>query len=494
MQSRGKKIPSLVEALIPLITLISLLSVNVHIFKQETLGGPSQVTLILSAAVAAGIALRRGHTWAAIQHGIINSISIAMPAVLILLMIGALSGTWLLSGVVPAMIYYGLKILHPSFFLVAACIICAIVSSATGSSWSTIATIGVALLGIGKALGWSEGIIAGAIISGSYFGDKISPLSDTTILAASVTGIALFTHVRYMLFTSIPSLILTLLIFGVIGFTKNTAATLADTTPILEAIEQSFHISPWLFLIPLVVIVMIVKKVDAIPALFIGAFLGIGVAIFLQPQMILHVSESTALTKHARYIAIIKAMYTTINVSTSNTMLDNLLSTSGMAGMMDTIWLIIAAMTFGGVMEAAGMLKVITRSILGFAHSTGALITSTTGACIFFNLTVSDQYLAILIPGKLYAPLYKKRRLQPQNLSRVLEDTATVTSPLVPWSTCGATQSTVLGVATLTYLPYCFFNIISPLMSVLFGYLAIKIAKTDNLAYASAKKQPQGPR
>ena len=471
----------------PLITLISLLGVNVHIFKHETLEGPSQVTLILSAAVAAGIALRRGYTWEVIQNGIINSINIAMPAVLILLMIGALSGTWLLSGIVPAMIYYGLKILHPTFFLVAACIICAIVSSATGSSWSTIATIGVALLGIGKALGWSEGIIAGAIISGAYFGDKISPLSDTTILAASVTGTALFTHVRYMLLTSIPSLILTLIIFGVIGFTKDTSTMLADTALILETIEQSFHISPWLFLIPLVVIVMIVKKVDAIPALFIGTLLGIGAAIFFQPQMILHVSESTAITRHALYIATIKAIYTTISASTGDAMLDQLLSANGMAGMMNTIWLIIAAMTFGGVIEVTGMLKVITKRVIGFAQSTGALITSTTGACIFFNLTVSDQYLAILIPGKLYAPLYKKRKLQPQNLSRALEDTATVTSPLVPWSTCGATQATVLGVATLTYLPYCFFNIISPLMSVLFGYLAIKIAKIDNMANTASK-------
>ena len=465
------------KALIPLVTLIILLSINVYIFGQDAITGPSQMALILSAAVAAGLAFYQGYTWEVIERGIVKSISTAMPAILILLMIGALAGTWLLSGIIPTMIYYGLKILNPTSFLPMACIICVIVSVATGSSWSTIATIGVALFGVGKALGWPEGVVAGAIISGAYFGDKISPLSDATNLASSVTRTPLFRHISYAMITAIPSLILALVIFGVMGLTKNPTALVNDTTCILQAIEKEFYISFWLFIVPLIVVVMIIKKIPAFPVLLTGALLGGIFAVLFQSQMILQVADSSVMTFRTLYTAILKAMYTTIGTATGNTLLDTLLSSQGMRGMLPTIWLILAAMMFGGVMEVTGMLTVLTEKLTRFGHSTGALAVSTTGACVFFNLTTSDQYLSILVPGKMYAPLYKKQGLAPENLSRTLGDAATVTSPLIPWNSCGAMQSTILGVATLTYLPYCFFNIINPLMAILFGYLGISIAK-----------------
>lgn len=402
-----------------------------------------------------------------------------MGAMLILLTIGSLAGTWLLSGIVPAMIYYGLKILNPTLFLFAACVVCCIVSLATGSSWSTVATVGIALLGIGKAMNIHEGVIAGAIISGSYFGDKMSPLSDTTNLAPAMAGTDLFTHIRYMMYTTVPTLAITLIIFFVWGFTLNTTGSATDSSSVLQAIESRFNLSPFLFVVPILVIVMIVKKVPALPALLVGALLGGIAAIILQPDLIVEVSKVEGNFVKASFVAVMNAMTTTINIQTPDPMISELLTAKGMSGMLNTIWLILCAMIFGGAMESAGLLKIIAEKIIQYAHSTGSLVASTTATCIFFNFTASDQYMAIAVPGRMYADTFRKRGLKPEVLSRTLEDSGTVTSVLIPWNTCGATQANVLGVATIAYAPYCFFCIISPLMTVLQAYLNYKIRRLD---------------
>ncbi len=467
--------PTLWEALIPILFLIILLFFNVFVvFKDAALDGSNQVILMLSAAVAGLVGMRLGVTWDTLSKGMTKSINAAMPSILILLLIGSLAGTWLLSGIVPAMIYYGLYVLNPTIFLFAACVVCAIVSVATGSSWSTVATIGIALLGIGKTLGISEGLIGGAIISGAYFGDKMSPLSDTTNLAPAMVGTDLFTHIRYMALTTIPSITITLILFIGIGFFNETSTPIGGAAEVQAAIKSSFNISGWLFIVPVVVIFMIVRKVPALPALLAGTLLGGLFAIIFQPQAIAIVAGSTG--PIATYVAVMKAIYTDISIPSSNAIVSDLLSTGGMAGMLYTVWLILSAMVFGGVMEATGMLERITRSIIRLAHSTGSLIASTVGTCIFFNLTASDQYLAIVVPGRMYANTYRERGLKPKNLSRTLEDSGTVTSVLIPWNTCGATQASVLGVATMTYAPFAFFCIISPFMTLLYGYLGIKIA------------------
>ena len=471
--------PTLFEALIPVVFLIILLSINVAVFGDASLDGSNQIVLILSAAVAGIISLRLGVTWAKMKTGIVASINAAMPSMLILLLIGSLAGTWMLSGVVPAMIYYGLQIMNPSIFLFAACAVSAIVSVATGSSWSTVATIGLALLGIGKALGLSEGIIAGAIISGAYFGDKMSPLSDTTNLAPAMAGTDLFTHIRYMAYTTVPSMTITLILFLIIGYTGDSTKAVGNVDQVLIAIDNVFNINLLLFIVPVAVIVMIIRKVPAIPALLAGTLLGAVFALIFQPQAIIAVSGISGNILKSSFVAVMKSMYTEINITTSNEMVNNLLSTGGMAGMLNTIWLILCAMIYGGVMEAGGLLQRITEYVIKRAKSTGSLITSTAGTCIFFNITASDQYLAIVVPGRMYADTYRNRGLKPENLSRTLEDSGTVTSVLVPWNTCGATQSAVLNVATLTYAPYCFFNIISPFMTILFGIFRIKIARLN---------------
>ncbi len=475
-----KRKPRLFEALIPILLLICLLALNVLIFGDSALDGSNQLALLFAAAVAGIIGIRLGYTYDEMQDGIVRSISTALSAILILLLIGALAGTWLLSGIVPAMIYYGLEILNPTIFLFAACFVSAVVSLATGSSWSTVATIGIALLGIGKALGLSEGLIAGAIISGAYFGDKMSPLSDTTNLAPAVAGTDLFTHIRYMMWTTVPSIIISLIIFLVIGLTNDTGGVVANVEEVQQAIAQRFNISGWLFLVPVAVIAMIVGKMPALPALLIGTLLGGVFAFIFQPDVVGLVSGEVNDPLLGGYIALMKSMYTEISIPAGNEVVDELLTTGGMSGMLNTIWLIVCAMVFGGVMESTGMLQRITEGIISWATSTGSLITSTAVTCIFFNLTASDQYLAIVVPGRMFANTYRKRGLCPENLSRTLEDSGTVTSVLVPWNTCGLTQSSVLGVATLVYLPYCFFNLISPLMTIAFAYLNIKLRRFSN--------------
>tara|TARA_B110000211_G_scaffold155063_1_gene175913 strand:- start:1496 stop:2968 length:1473 start_codon:yes stop_codon:yes gene_type:complete len=482
------RIPYLI-AVSPIIFLTILLSINVLLF-EDTLGGPNQLALLFSGALAAIIGIKYRSKWTEIIEGISNSIKSVAPAIIILLLIGALAGTWLISGIVPAMIYYGLQILSPEIFLFATAIITAIVSLVTGSSWSTIATIGIALLGIGTALGLPLGLIGGAIISGAYFGDKMSPLSDTTNLAPSMSGTDLITHIRYMMYTTIPSFIITLIIFLVIGFFYTTEVSENQITDALNLISSKFSITPWLFLVPVAVIVMIIKKVPAIPSLFFGIILGAVFALIFQQDIVVEVSGKNTANASSYYMGIMNSMTGDINFTEVNKGINNifdvkeedrssLLKSGGMKGMINTIWLIVCAMIFGGALEVTGLLKRMAEPIIKYAQSTGSLIATTAGTCIFFNITTSDQYMSIVVPGRMFVDSYKEKGLAPENLSRTLEDSGTVTSVLVPWNTCGASQSAVLGVATLTYLPFCFFNLISPLMTIAYGYFGIKIKKLE---------------
>jgi len=471
------KSPSTLQALVPIIFLVILLSVNVSIFGDDSLSGSIQIVLILSSAVASIIAFNLGFTWLEIQKGIVNSINSSLPSILILFLVGSLAGSWLLSGIVPAFIYYGIQILNAKIFLFAACIICIIVSMATGSSWTTSATIGIALIGIGRALDISDGLVAGAILSGAYFGDKMSPLSDTTNLAPAMAGGDLISHIKYLSLTSVPSIMISLIIFIVLGFNISENIGINNTEIISTAILEKFYISPILFVVPVIVIVLIYKKIKAVPALFVGVVLGSVFAIIFQTNLVFEVSNSDENSWKSLFSGTMTSLYGSISINSSNELVSDLLSSSGMFGMLNTIWLVISAMIFGGVMERAGFLQQITSVILNKIKSTGSLISSTAGTCIFFNLTASDQYLSIVVPGKMYSSIYKDKGLAPENLSRTLEDGGTVTSVLVPWNTCGAYHASVLNVATLSYLPFCFFSLISPLMTILFAYLRIKIKK-----------------
>ena len=471
------KSPTIFQALFPIIFLVVLLTINVSVFGDDALLGSIQIVLILSSAVASLIAFNLGFTWLEIQQGIVKSINSAMPSILILFLVGSLAGSWLLSGIVPAFIYYGVQILNAKIFLFAACIICIVVSMATGSSWTTSATIGIALIGIGRALDISDGLVAGAILSGAYFGDKMSPLSDTTNLAPAMAGSDLISHIKYLSFTSLPSIIISLIIFIILGLNISNNIGSNNAEIISNSILDKFYISPVLFVVPLVVIILIYKRIKAVPALFIGVILGSVFALIFQSNLVLEVSNSTSNSWKALFSGTMISLYGSISIDVSNEMVSKLLSSSGMYGMLDTIWLVICAMIFGGVMEKAGFLKKIISIILNKIKSTGSLISSTAGTCMFFNLTASDQYISIVVPGKMYSSIYKDKGLAPENLSRTLEDGGTVTSVLVPWNTCGAYHASVLNVGTLTYLPFCFFSLISPVMTILFAYLRIKIKK-----------------
>jgi NhaC family Na+:H+ antiporter len=478
MSSKIKN-PGLIASLIPIVVLIVLLGLNVKFF-EDTLSGANQIALTLAASIAGIIAVNLGHSWLSVREQVVRSISSAMPSILILFLIGSLAGTWMISGVVPMLIYYGLKILNPTIFLLASVIICAVVSLATGSSWSTIATIGIALLGIGTTLGFKEGLVAGAIISGAYFGDKMSPLSDTTNLAPAMAGTDLFTHIRYMIYTTGPSIIITLIIFLILGFTNNLGSSVTDVESVLSSIEGKFNVTPWLLLVPAFLIFIIVKKVPPLPALLAGTLAGGVFAIIFQPEVIKEVAQLDGTFLKQSYVAVTRTMFGSVSVVTDNGAVNELLSTRGMAGMLNTIWLIMTAMVFGGVMDAAGMLYKITQTIMRVVHNAGSLVAATVGTCLFFNVTASDQYLAIVVPGRMFAKTYKDLGFKPELLSRSLEDSGTVTSVLIPWNTCGATQSSVLGVATFTYLPYCFFNIISPFMSVFMAGFNINIRRIED--------------
>ena len=489
MNKRKERKASLWEALLPIIILIILLFVNIRIWGDASLGGPNQLALTFATVFAGFIAWRMGISWEKMQNQIVKNIGDAMPSILILLLIGALAGTWMLSGVVPTLIVYGLDLLNPSIFLFATVLISAVISISTGSSWSTIATIGVALLGIGVALGFSAGMVAGAVISGAYFGDKMSPLSDTTNLAPAMAGTDLFTHIKYMLYTTVPTLTLTLIIFLILGFTHGGDQNPGDIETMKTVINDTFTVTPWLLLVPAILIFVILKKVNPITSLIIGSLAGSLAAIIFQPHLIESIyamdfpNDASDPFWEKAYIVISHAWFGASEIITNNAAIDDLLSTGGMAGMLETIWLIITAMAFSGVMESAGLLMRIAESIIKYAKSTGSLVFSTVVTSIFMNITASEQYISIVVPGRMYANIYRKRGLKPEVLSRTLEDGGTVTSVLIPWNTCGAVNSTVLGVGTLTYLPYAFFNLISPVMTTLFAYLNIKIRRYSKEEY-----------
>ncbi|MFL9843989.1 Na+/H+ antiporter NhaC [Flavobacterium rhizosphaerae] len=467
---------SLFQALIPVILLVALLAYNVHVYGDMALEGSNQFVLLLGAAIAAIVGFANKVSYHAMIEKISKNIKSTSGAILILFMVGALAGTWLLSGIVPAMIYYGLQILNPTVFLPACVLICSVISLATGSSWTTSATVGIALIGIGNTMGINSGMVAGAVISGAYFGDKMSPLSDTTNLAPAMAGTDLFTHIRYMMFTTVPTYIITLILFIILGLTQ-TASGEADTAGTLADITHSFNINGWLFIVPLTVIILIVKKTEPLIALLIGTLLGGVFALIFQPHLVAMVAGTESLDFISAYKGIMNAITVDINIPTENKILKDLFTAGGMAGMLKTIWLIIFAMTFGGVMEAIGALGVISNALLKMAKGVFGLFASTVGSCVVLNVTASDQYLALVVPGKMFAEAYKDRGLAPENLSRTLEDSGTVTSALVPWNTCGAYQSGVLGVSTLSYLPYAFFNILSPIMTLIFAAFHIKIKK-----------------
>lgn len=461
-------------ALLPVLVLVLLLSVNVGIYGDDALSGSNQFILLLGGAVAALIGFRQNISYKEMLTQVAENLKSVTGAILILLFVGALAGTWLLSGIIPAMIYYGLQLLHPTYFLAACIIICALISVATGSSWTTSATVGIALIGIGKAMGLPVGMIAGAVISGAYFGDKMSPLSDTTNLAPAMAGGELFTHIRYMALTTVPTISVTLLVFLIIGFTQQPEAVV-QTDSLLIAIKERFTINPLLFLAPVVVIIMIAKKTPPLVALLIGTLLGLLFALIFQQPLLTLLSNQEVVSWAGTYKVIMDAITVSTTIETSNPLLNDLFQSGGMAGMLGTIWLIICAMVFGGIMDAIGALQTISGALLKWAKSTFQLFASTVASCLAINITASDQYLSIVVPGKMFDKAYKNRGLAPENLSRTLEDSGTVTSVLVPWNTCGAYQSGVLGVSVAEYFVFAIFNWLSPFTTLLYAAIGYKI-------------------
>ena len=466
---------SIYGALVPVFALILMLFYNVFfVFGDDALSGSNQFILILGAAVAAIVGFLNKTSYHKMLEEVSENLKSTSGALLILLMVGALSGTWLVSGIIPTMIYYGLQLLNPTFFLVASVLICAIISIATGSSWTTSATVGIALIGIGDTLGISLGMTAGAVLSGAYFGDKMSPLSDTTNLAPAMAGAELFDHIKYMAITTVPTFVITLFLFLIIGFNIEINGT-PDISNKLEAIDQAFNISPWLLLVPMMVVILIVKKTPPLVALLTGTLLAALASILAQPQILMSIAESEIFNFETAYKGVMQSITVDTAVETSSTELNDLFSSGGMKGMMGTIWLIICAMVFGGVMDAIGALSKISKVLLALASSTFGLFASTVASCLALNVTASDQYLALVVPGKMFKKAYEDKGLAPENLSRTLEDSGTVTSVLVPWNTCGAYQSSVLGVHVADYFIYAFFNWISPFMTLLVAGLSLKI-------------------
>ena len=465
---------SLKNALIPLIVLIGLLAFNVIVYGDDALSGSNQFILLIGGAVAAMVGFANKISYKTMLDKVADNLKSVTGAILILLFVGALAGTWLISGVIPAMIYYGLQILHPSIFLPACVIICALISLATGSSWTTSATVGIALIGIGKALGIPVGMVAGAVLSGAYFGDKLSPLSDTTNLAPAMAGADLFTHIRYMTHTTVPSILVTLILFIILGIGFSGDGT-ANSQELLAAMNEVFTINLLLFIVPIIVIVMIVRKTPPLVALFVGTILGAIAALIFQQELLLSISGESSLSVYGTYQVIIDAITVSTEIETTSAALTDLFQSGGMEGMLGTIWLIICAMMFGGVMDAIGALSTISAALLSIAQSTFQLFASTVASCLTINITASDQYLSIVVPGKMFEKAYKDRGLAPENLSRTLEDSGTVTSVLIPWNTCGAYQSGVLGVDVSQYFFYAIFNWLSPFMTLFFAAFQIKI-------------------
>lgn len=486
--------PSLLQSATPIIVLMVLLAGSVYLFGSDSSGGANQMALIFAAAVAAFIAVRNGRPWQDVEKAIVEGIGTAMGAMMILLAVGALIGTWLAAGTVPAMIYYGLELLHPKFFYAAACLICAVAALSTGSSWTVAGTLGVGLIGVAIGFGVSPAITAGAVISGAYFGDKMSPLSDTTNLAPAVAGTDLFTHIRHMAWTTGPSFVLALVVFAVIGLNVTIESGNSSLAQMTSTLEAAFAITP-LALLPLVaVLLMAAFRLPPLPTILTGAVLGAVAAGLLQPDKLVTLAGDPNL---AAPIAALKGAWAALAtgyVSTTGVdQVDDLLSRGGMASMLTTIWLIMSALAFGAVLEHAGMLERLIRSALRAAKSTGSLIITTGLTCIGANIVAADQYMAIVLPGRMYKAEFARRGLGARNLSRVIEDCGTLTSPLVPWNTCGAYMAATLGVATFAYLPFAFFNLINPVVSMLYGLLDVKIHKMPPDDPRSATAAPEGP-
>ena len=480
--SRGEK-PSWEVSLIPFIFLIAVLVLVIKVFGSDALAGGSQVALLMASGVVVAISMIFYKIpWKEFEEGIVDNIRAVGSSILILLLIGAVAGSWMVSGVVPTMIYYGMKVIFPSIFLFATCAICALISIMTGSSWTTIATVGVALIGIGTAQGYEPGWIAGAIISGAYFGDKVSPLSDTTVLASSSAGTPLFTHIRFMMITTVPSFVIAMLVFLVVSIMHETPSQI-ETADFSHDLLNTYNISPWLLLVPVFTGLLISRKVPAILTLFVASVIAGIFALIFQPHILGAVAmdslpdRSMPLSFLDGFKGLFVSYYGSTAIETGNAALNDLVSTRGMSGMMNTIFLIIAAVTFGGTLVGSGMLQSITEMLTRYIKRRVTMVSSTVGTGIFANMITGDQYLSIILTSSLYKKLYEERGYEPQLLSRSVEDSSTVVSVLIPWNSCGMTQATVLKVSTLHYLPYCIFNLISPLMSILIASIGYKIAR-----------------
>ncbi len=472
------KDPSLFVSVIPILFLIVLLIGSVLVFKDSATSGPSQVALMLGGFFAAALAFLKGTKWADMERQILHSIGIVAQAILILILVGSLIGTWILAGVVPSLIVWGLEILSPKIFLFASAVITAIISMATGSSWSTAGTMGLALIGIGNTMGIHPGISAGAIISGAYFGDKMSPFSETTNLASSMVRTDLFVHIRHMVYTTGPAMTIALVLYLIIGFTLDVKGYDPSKIELVVAsIRNNFNVSLWMILPIVILFGLIAMKISAIPALIIGTITGGIFAVIFQPDAIMAFSGKET-GYHYLFLSIKAVFQVSANGYIGHTGLkevDDLLTRGGMASMLNTVWIILMAMFFSGIMEGSRMLHTLANSILKLAKSTGSLVLSTILTAIFMNVLAADQYLSIVITGRMYDEAYRQRNLKPRNLSRTLEDAGTLTSPLVPWNTCGAFMSSTLGVPTIEYLPYAFLNIINPVISVIYGYTGFTI-------------------
>jgi len=479
--------PSLGDALIPVVSLVLMLALSVYLFGSNSSSGPNQIVLIIGAAIASLVALKNGLTWAGIIESIVAGISTAMGAILILLSVGALIGTWLMSGTVPSLIYYGLELLSPGWFYAAACIICAVAALAIGSSWTVAGTLGVALVGIAGGLGLNTAVAAGAIISGAYFGDKMSPLSDTTNLAPAVVGTDLFTHIRHMAWTTGPSFAIALVLYALMGSGTSAGTDLVALDSLQATLSSNFQISA-ITLLPLAVVFFLAfKKVPPIPTILFGALLGGLFAVVMQPQVVIEFADSPGLSPG---LALTKGVWLALadgySSATGVADVDNLLSRGGMSSMLNTIWLVICALSFGAVLEHAGLLQRLVKSALETAKSTGTLIMTVVLTCIGINIVAADQYIAIVLPGRMYKAEFERRRLDTRNLSRVIEDSGTLTSPLVPWNTCGAFMAGTLGVATFAYLPFAFLNLINPIVSMIYGFTGFTIKRVDDEAVAES--------
>ncbi len=469
------KLPHPLIALLPVLSLVGLVAIAVSIFGGDALNGGSQMALLFATAICLIIGkLTVKFHWNEFEKSLHKNIKNISTALLILLIIGALSGTWMISGVVPMFISYGLKIIRPEIFLLSAAVICAVVSVVTGSSWTTVATIGIALMGIGRAQGFPDGWIAGAIISGAYFGDKISPLSDTTILASSLSGTHLFTHIRYMMITTVPSMIITLLVFSVAGFFNSNVSS-ADVEVYQQALNAKFNISPWLLIVPVVTVFLIAKRYPPLVTLFLSMLLAAVFALIFQRENLYQIAGGT--TNLDAVKGTLMACFGSTTLDAGNAEINSLIATRGMQGMLYTVWLIICATCFGAAMSATRMIESITNYLVRYIRNTASLVGSTVLTGLFVNITMADQYLALILSGNMFRDTYEKRGYESRLLSRSMEDSVTVTSVLIPWNSCGMTQSTVLGVATWAYLPYCVFNYVSPLMSITVASLGYRIFK-----------------